>query len=206
MNLSDIRKAKIPRKYKFPAGRGHSSGLGKQCGKGRKGQYIRPGTSFRPYFEGGQMPMLRRLPKRGFNNAAFKSHFEVVNLRDLEAAFGAGETVDEAALRAKGLVRRNGDGVKLLGAGNLTKRLTVKVHKAAAQAMEKVKKAGGSVELLLPPAPKKKKRTYAKGPQGKPASAKAPEGKPAKALADRPAKAPEGKPEGPKAENKPEKK
>ena len=153
MNLSDVRKSRIPRKKKFPVGRGHSSGLGKTCGRGRKGQYARQGESFRPYFEGGQMPMVRRLPKRGFNNAAFKTDYEVVNVGQLEAAFAAGATVDEAALRAKGLVRRAADGVKILGEGELTKKLTVKAHAFTRSAEEKIVKAGGSVERLGAAAP-----------------------------------------------------
>lgn len=153
MNLSDVRKSRIPRKKKFPVGRGHSSGLGKTCGRGRKGQYARQGESFRPYFEGGQMPMVRRLPKRGFNNAAFKTDYEVVNVGQLEAAFAAGATVDEAALRAKGLVRRAADGVKILGEGELTKKLAVKAHAFTRSAEEKIVKAGGSVERLGAAAP-----------------------------------------------------
>jgi len=148
MNLTDARKAKIPRKKKFPVGRGHSSGVGKQCGRGKKGQYARQGTSFRPYFEGGQMPMVRRLPKRGFSNAAFRSDFEVVNVGQLEKAFSAGETVDEAALRARGLVRRDCDGVKVLGDGALTKKLTVRAHLFTKGAEQKIAKAGGTVERL----------------------------------------------------------
>lgn len=153
MNLSDVRKSRIPRKKKFPVGRGHSSGLGKTCGRGRKGQYARQGESFRPYFEGGQMPMVRRLPKRGFNNAAFKTDYEIVNVGQLEAAFAAGATVDEAALRAKGLVRRAADGVKILGEGELTKKLAVKAHAFSRSAEEKIVKAGGSVERLGAAAP-----------------------------------------------------
>ena len=148
MNLTDARKSRIPRKKKFPVGRGHSSGLGKTCGRGRKGQYARQGERFRPYFGGGQMPMVRRLPKRGFNNAAFKTDYEVVNVGQLESAFAPGATVDEAALRAKGLVRRTADGVKILGEGELTKKLVVKAHAFTRSAEEKIVKAGGSVERL----------------------------------------------------------
>jgi len=158
VNLSDVRKTKIPRKRKFIKGRGHSSGVGKTCGRGRKGQYARQGERFRAYFEGGQMPIIRRLPKFGFNNAEFKTDYEVVNVAQLEKLFAAGDTVDEAALRAKGLVRRVCDGVKLLGEGALTKKLVVKVHAATKQAEEKIAKAGGKVERLVPaeaPAPKK---------------------------------------------------
>ncbi len=168
MNLTDARKAKIPRKKKFPVGRGHSSGLGKTCGRGRKGQYARQGTSFRPYFEGGQMSMLRRLPKRGFNNNAFRADYEIVNVGQLEKAFSAGETVDEAALRARGLVRRTCDGVKVLGDGALAKSLAVRVHRVTAGAEGKIKKAGGSVERLEPapaPPPQPAKKPPAGGPK-----------------------------------------
>jgi large subunit ribosomal protein L15 len=158
VNLNDVHKAKIPRKRKFIRGRGHSSGVGKTCGRGRKGQYARTGERFRAYFEGGQMPIIRRLPKFGFNNAEFKTDYEVVNVGQLEKLFSAGDTVDEAALRAKGLVRRVCDGVKLLGEGKLTKKLTVKIHAATKQAEEKITKAGGKVERLAAaeaPAPAK---------------------------------------------------
>jgi large subunit ribosomal protein L15 len=164
MNLSDIRKAKIPRKYKFPVGRGHSSGLGKQCGKGKKGQYIRAGTSFRAYFEGGQMPMLRRLPKFGFNNAEFKTVYEGVNLGQLEKAFAAGATVDRAALEAKGLVRRDCLPVKILGGGKLTKKLVVKADAFTKSAAEAIQKAGGTAETVAAPcaAPAEAKKAPAK--------------------------------------------
>ena len=148
MNLTDAKKSGLPRKYKFIKGRGHSSGVGKTCGRGRKGQYARQGTSFRPYFEGGQMSMLRRLPKFGFNNSVFKTDYEVVNVGDLEQAFKAGDTVDQVALEAAGLVRRVCDGIKILGAGSLTKKLTVKAQAFAKSAEEKITKAGGAIEKL----------------------------------------------------------
>jgi large subunit ribosomal protein L15 len=163
MNLSDVRRAKIPRKKKFPVGRGHSSGLGKQCGKGKKGQYVRQGTSFRPSFEGGQMPMLRRLPKYGFNNNAFRLLYEEVNVGQLNDAFGAGEAVDEAALRAKGLVKRTCDAIVILGGGTLTKKLAVKAHRVTDAAEAKIVKAGGSVERLF-------KKKAPKAPPPKPAA------------------------------------
>jgi len=148
MNLTDAKKSGLPRKYKFPKGRGHSSGIGKTCGRGRKGQYARQGTSFRPYFEGGQMSMLRRLPKHGFNNSVFKTDYEVVNVGQLEKAFAAGATVDRAALETAGLVRRECDGVKILGSGSLTKKLAVKAEAFAKSAEAKITKAGGSAEKL----------------------------------------------------------
>ena len=148
MNLNDVKNSGLPRKKKFPKGRGHSSGIGKTCGRGRKGQYARQGTSFRPYFEGGQMSMLRRLPKFGFNNKNFKTDYEVVNVGQLEKAFAAGAVVDRAALKAAGLVRRECDGVKILGLGALTKKLTVKAEAFAKSAEEKIAKSGGAIEKL----------------------------------------------------------
>jgi large subunit ribosomal protein L15 len=148
MNLTDAKKSGLPRKYKFIRGRGHSSGVGKTCGRGRKGQYARQGTSFRPYFEGGQMSMLRRLPKFGFNNSVFKTDYEVVNVGQLEKAFDAGAVIDREALKAAGLVRRECDGVKILGNGELKKKLTVKAEAFAKKAEEKITKAGGAIEKL----------------------------------------------------------
>ena len=148
MNLTSAKKSGLPRKYKFIRGRGHSSGIGKTCGRGRKGQYARQGTSFRPYFEGGQMSMLRRLPKFGFNNAYFKTDYEIVNVGQLDKKFAAGAVVDRASLLASGLVRRECDGVKILGSGTLTKKLVVKAEAFAKSAEEKITKAGGSVENL----------------------------------------------------------
>src|SRR5258706_10703572 len=151
MNLTDVRKAKIPRKKKFPVGRGESSGVGKTSGRGTKGQWARSGTSFRPYFEGGQMSIIRRLPKRGFNNKEFKTFFEIIHLSDLAKHFAAGQTVDEASLRARGLVRRHFP-LKLLGDGAIDRKLTIRVHAASASAKEKVAKAGGTVVLIPTPA------------------------------------------------------
>jgi len=148
MNLTDARKAKIPRKKKFPVGKGQRSGAGKQCGRGRKGQGARQGETQRPYFEGGQMPVLRRIPKFGFNNKAFRLRFEVVNVGDLDEKFQEGEVVDQAALRVKGLVNRRCDGLKILGDGPLTKKLTVRAEKFTKSALEKIGKAGGSAEVL----------------------------------------------------------
>ena len=203
MNLNDVKNSGLPRKYKFPKGRGHSSGIGKTCGRGRKGQYARQGTSFRPYFEGGQMPMLRRLPKFGFNNKAFASVYEEVNVSQLEKAFKAGDTVDEAALRAKGLVNRRCDGVKVLGDGALTKKLSVKVHLFTKSAAEKIQKAGGTAEALIKkPEPKPRdpvKRAAAEAAK-KAAAEKKSEGKPAgekKPPAPPKAGAPEAKPPAP---------
>lgn len=128
-------------------GQGESSGKGKTSGKGHKGQKARSGGSVRLGFEGGQMPIIRRLPKRGFNNAAFKNVFGIVNLDDLERKFADGASVNEAALRESGLIRGKIDGVKVLGRGELSKKLTLEVDLITASAREKIEKAGGTISI-----------------------------------------------------------
>jgi large subunit ribosomal protein L15 len=127
-------------------GCGESSGHGKTSGKGHKGQKARSGGSIRLGFEGGQMPLIRRLPKRGFNNAAFHKNYAIVNLSDL-AAFKEGTVVNEQFLREKNLLRGNGDGLKILGDGEVKHALTIEADKISASAREKIEKAGGSVTL-----------------------------------------------------------
>ena len=134
------------RKKRKRVGRGEGSGKGKTCGKGHKGQTSRSGHKHRAYFEGGQMPMNRRVPKRGFSNYRFRKHFEVVNVSVLER-FDDGATVDPAALAAAGLVRP-GRLVKVLGDGDLGRKLAVRAHKFSASAVTKIETAGGSVETL----------------------------------------------------------
>ena len=126
-------------------GRGHGSGNGKTAGKGHKGQHARAGRGIRPGFEGGQMPLQRRLPKRGFNNI-FASEYAVINVASLNA-FENGDVVDAAALKAKGIIKKELDGVKVLANGTLTKKLTVKVAAVSASAKAKIEAAGGSVEV-----------------------------------------------------------
>ena len=126
-------------------GCGESSGHGKTSGKGHKGQKARSGGSIRLGFEGGQMPLIRRLPKRGFNNAEFKTVYAIVNVGDLNE-FEDGATVNEESLLAKKLIRGTYDGVKVLANGELTKKLTVTADKVSAAAAEKIQKAGGSVQ------------------------------------------------------------
>mgnify|MGYP000782668514 CR=1 FL=1 len=128
-------------------GRGHATGNGKTAGRGHKGQKARSGGKVRIGFEGGQMPLARRLPKVGFNNI-FATQYAIVNVADLEAAFEAGEVVDTEALKAKGLVKKTLDGVKVLGNGELTKALTVKAAAYSASAKEKIEKAGGKAEVM----------------------------------------------------------
>ena len=127
-------------------GCGESSGHGKTSGKGHKGQKARSGGSIRLGFEGGQMPLIRRLPKRGFNNAAFHKNYAIVNLSDL-ASFKEGTVVNEQMLREAKMLRGNGDGLKILGDGELKHALTVEADKISASAREKIEKAGGSVTL-----------------------------------------------------------
>ena len=130
-------------------GRGSSSGLGTTAGKGNKGQQSRSGKGT-PYvgFEGGQMPLYRRIAQRGFSNSPFKKEFAIINLVDLEAKYADGETVNRTSLKEKGLVGKIVDGIKVLGNGEISKKLTVEVEKIAASAKEKIEKAGGSVKVI----------------------------------------------------------
>jgi large subunit ribosomal protein L15 len=134
---------------KHRVGRGIGSGWGKTAGAGQKGQKAR-GTMKRLGFQGGQMPLQRRLPKIGFNNANFTIEYAPVNVEELDI-FDAGQVIDENLLRENRIVRGRWDGVKLLGSGELTKKLTVKVHAVSASAREKIEKSGGTVELLPKP-------------------------------------------------------
>jgi large subunit ribosomal protein L15 len=147
MNLHTLKPRPGSKHRVKRLGCGESSGHGKTSGKGHKGQKARSGGSIRLGFEGGQMPLIRRIPKRGFNNAQFKTRYGVVNLADLER-FDAGASVDEATLRAAGLVRGTIDGVKILGQGDLTKKLSVSAHKFSESAREKIEKAGGTATLV----------------------------------------------------------
>lgn len=128
-------------------GIGESSGKGKTSGKGHKGQKARSGGSIRLGFEGGQMPIYRRLPKRGFNNKAFKTSYAVVNLDSLEKNFSAGDIVNEDVLRKNGLVKGRFDGIKILARGEITKSLKIQVDEVSESARIKIESAGGSVFL-----------------------------------------------------------
>jgi large subunit ribosomal protein L15 len=147
MRLHNLSPNPGSKKRRKRLGIGESSGKGKTSGKGHKGQKARSGGSIRLGFEGGQMPLIRRLPKRGFNNTAFKTVFGVVNLDDLERKFADGASVNEAALRESGLIRGPIDGVKVLGRGELSKKLSLEIDQITPSAREKVEKAGGTVAI-----------------------------------------------------------
>jgi large subunit ribosomal protein L15 len=146
MRLHNLRPRPGSRHRVKRLGCGESSGHGKTSGKGNKGQKARSGGSIRLGFEGGQMPLIRRLPKRGFNNAAFHKQYAVVNLSDL-SAFEAGTVVNEQLLRESNLVRGHFAGIKVLGDGEVKHDLKVQVDKISATAREKIEKAGGTVTL-----------------------------------------------------------
>ena len=147
MKLYELQPAAGSVKDVKRIGRGHGSGSGKTAGKGHKGQKARSGGSIRPGFEGGQMPLQRRMPKRGFNNI-FATEYATVNVSALEERFEAGATVDAEAMMACGLIKNAKDGIKILGNGELTKSLTVKAAKFTAAAQEKIEKAGGKAEVI----------------------------------------------------------
>jgi large subunit ribosomal protein L15 len=156
-------------------GSGESSGHGKTSGKGHKGQKARSGGSLRLGFEGGQMPLIRRLPKRGFNNAAFHKNYAIVNLSDL-SAFKEGTIVNEQLLRDSNLIRGHGAGLKILGGGELKHGLTIEADKISASAREKIEKAGGTVTMREKPAVRGPRTPQEPSPR---ADASAPEAKPA---------------------------
>ena len=146
MKLNELMPS-VPRKVRKRVGRGESSGLGKTSGKGSNGQKSRAGGGVKPYFEGGQMPIYRRVPKRGFSNALFKKEYAIVTL-DLLNRFEDGAEVTPEILFETGLVRKMMDGIKVLGNGTLDKKLTVKAHKVSASAKAAIEAKGGVVEII----------------------------------------------------------
>ena len=147
MKLHELAPAEGSKKEHFRVGRGHASGNGKTAGKGHKGQNARSGGGVRPGFEGGQMPLYRRLPKRGFNNARFATNYAIVNVSDLDV-FEDGAVVDAAALVESGLVNDQCDGIKILGNGEISKKLTVHAAAFSQSAKEKIEAAGGKAEVM----------------------------------------------------------
>jgi len=149
MRLHDLKPRPGAKHRRKRLGQGESSGHGKTSGRGGKGQTARSGSSIRIGFEGGQMPLIRRIPKRGFNNARFTTRYLPVNVAALNA-FADGARVDEAALRTAGLVNGRGDGVKVLGDGELVRKLTVCAHAFSGSARAKIEAKGGTCEIAGP--------------------------------------------------------
>ena len=147
MKLHELSPVEGSTKERKRIGRGAGSGQGKTAGKGHKGQKARAGRGMRPGFEGGQMPLQRRLPKRGFNNI-FRTEMAIVNVAALDKAFEAGETVTIDALVEKGLVKKVLDGVKVLGNGELSKALTVQANAFSETAKQKIEALGGKAEVI----------------------------------------------------------
>lgn len=147
VELHALQPAPGSRTRRRRLGRGTSAGQGRTCGKGHKGQKARSGFSYKPGFEGGQMPLHRRLPKRGFTNAPFRREYQIINLKQL-GVFEAGEEIKPEDLRAKGLISKTHVPVKLLGDGEIKVALRLSVHAASASALDKIKAAGGEVSLL----------------------------------------------------------
>ena len=179
MRLHDLKPKPGARTRRKRIGRGRGSGMGKTSGRGTKGQLSRAGSSVRPGFEGGQMPLYRRLPKRGFHNARFTTTFLPVNLKALEEKFESGARVDEETIRNAGLANGKSDGVKILGVGKLTKKLTVVASAFSASAKAAIEAAGGSCEVIggttEAPAKKKPKSKVSKEPKADSPAAEAPE-------------------------------
>ena len=147
MKLNELSPS-VPKKNRKRIGRGNSSGWGKTAGKGSNGQKSRAGGGVKPYFEGGQMPIYRRVPKRGFSNTIFNKEYTVISLSFLNDNFEDGEVVSLETLFNKCLIKKGRDGVKVLGNGELNKKLTVKVHKISKSAKAAVEAKGGTVELV----------------------------------------------------------
>jgi large subunit ribosomal protein L15 len=161
MNLQEVHSDVHTNKSRKRIGRGIGSGHGKTAGRGTKGQGSRSGSSSKRGFEGGQMPMMRRIPKRGFNNR-FAEIVAVVNLGDLELHFESGEEVNVATLQAKNLAKGRYDQLKVLGDGALTKKLKITAHKFSKSALEKIAQAGGEAVVLPGKAPVVKNKMKAK--------------------------------------------
>ena len=147
MKLHELSPAEGSVKENYRKGRGAGSGNGKTAGKGHKGQNARSGGGVRPGFEGGQLPLYRKLPKRGFNNYRFAKKYAIINVQSLNK-FNDGEVVDSAALLSAGIIHNAFDGVKVLGEGDIAKKLTVKAAIFSASAKEKIEAAGGKTEVV----------------------------------------------------------
>ncbi|MCR5056288.1 MAG: 50S ribosomal protein L15 [Clostridia bacterium] len=147
MKLNDLRPADGAKRDPFRKGQGHGSGNGKTAGRGHKGQKARSGGNIRPGFEGGQTPLYRRMPKRGFNNKIFANHYAEINIGSLNC-FENGSVVDAAALVEAGIIKNVYDGLSVLGSGKLEKKLTVKAARFSKSAAEKIEGLGGKAEVV----------------------------------------------------------
>lgn len=166
MDLSTIHHGVHKLKRKKRVGRGPGSGHGKTATRGSKGQWASAGANMPARtFEGGQMPLFRRIPKRGFSHASWDRRFLVVNVGDLDKAFADGDTVDQQALRKAGLANGPADGVRILGTGDLTKRLVVRAHHFSKSAAEKITGRGGTAEIIPPPKKPKKNKMKPRPPR-----------------------------------------
>jgi len=147
MKLNELQRNIGATHAKKRIGRGPGSGLGKTSGRGQKGQKARSGASINPVFEGGQLPLYRRIPKRGFSNAKFKTVYSVINLSDLNK-FEDGTVVTPALLKDTGMLKNQCNGVKVLGTGKLEKKLTIQANKFSQSALDKIKEAGSKAEVI----------------------------------------------------------
>ena len=147
MKLHELERKVGSTHSKKRVGRGPGSGLGKTSGRGQKGQKARSGGSINPVFEGGQLPLFRRVPKRGFSNAKFKTRYAVINLKDLNN-FEDGAVVTPALLKDAGIIKNQLDGIKVLGTGKLEKKITIQASKFSTSALEKIKEAGSKAEVI----------------------------------------------------------
>ena len=166
MNISDVNHLSVPGKKARRVGRGIGSGRGKTSQRGHKGQGSRSGSSMNPVFEGGQMPLARRVPKRGFNNKGFAEIVVAVNILDLEICFEAGAEVTPQILKEKGIVKKVFDEIKILGEGSLTKSLNVTAHGFSASAKQKIEAAGGKTTQLPGKKPVVKNKMKPRKPKG----------------------------------------
>ena len=166
MDLSTVHQGIHKRKRKKRVGRGIGSGHGKTGTRGSKGQYASAGANMpTKAFEGGQMPLFRRIPKRGFSHATWDKYYHVVNVGALDKAFADGATVDHEALRRAGLAKGRADGLRILGDGELSKRLLIRAHHFSKSAMEKITAKGGTVEVIPPPKKPKKNKMRPRPPR-----------------------------------------
>ena len=147
MKLHELEKNIGATSSKKRVGRGPGSGLGKTSGRGQKGQKARSGGSINPVFEGGQLPLYRRLPKRGFSNDRFKTQYATINVEDLNI-FEDGTVITPALLKEMGIIKKQLDGIKVLGNGKLEKKVTIQAHKFSTSALEKIKESGSKAEVI----------------------------------------------------------